>query len=293
MSQPKASNILLFIVPALIWGSTWYVIKFQLGTVDPLWSVCYRFMLGGFLLLLYAAVRRINLKFSLLEHGRMALQGVLLFGVNYWLVYEAEEELTSALVAIAFSTVIFFNIFFGSLFLGRKTAGKVYWGAGLGLLGTFLLFYQDLTGLQYEVIPVFSVIVCVLSVIIASLGNITSAANQSHGIPVIQANGFGMIYGALGMALVATILGITPTFDLSMRYLTSLLYLSFFGSITAFGAYLTLIGRIGPDRAAYVLVSIPVTALAISMVLEDYQLNLIALAGVILILTGNLIVLKK
>ncbi len=293
MTQFRGSQVLLFIVPALIWGSTWYVIKFQLGHVDPLWSVSYRFFFAGLMLLAYALVRKINLKFTLIEHGRMALQGVLLFGVNYWLVYEAEEELTSALVAIAFSTIIFFNIFFGTLFLRRRTDKKVFLGAGLGLLGTVALFYNDLTGVQYESLPLFSVIVCVLSVVFASLGNITSAANQAKGIPVVQANGFGMIYGAVGMALIAVCSGIYPTFDLQTDYIISLLYLAIFGSITAFGAYLTLIGQIGPDRAAYVLITIPVTALVISILLEGYELNFWSVGGVALILIGNLIVLKK
>lgn len=293
MSQFRGSQILLFIVPALIWGSTWYVIKFQLGKVDPLWSVSYRFLLAGLMLLAYSVIRKINLKFSLKEHARMALQGVLLFGVNYWLVYEAEEELTSALVAIAFSTIIFFNIFFGTLFLRRKTVKKVFLGAGLGLIGTFALFYNDLTGVQYESLPVYSVIVCVLSVVFASLGNVTSAANQSRNIPVLQTNAFGMIYGAIGMALIAIFSGVQPTFDLHIDYVWSLLYLSVLGSITAFGAYLTLIGQIGPDRAAYVLITIPVIALVISVVMEGYELNVWSVGGVLMILIGNLIVLKK
>lgn len=293
MAQFRGSQVLLFIVPALIWGSTWYVIKFQLGHVDPLWSVSYRFMLAGLILLAYAWIRKINLKFTVVEHGRMALQGVLLFGVNYWLVYEAEEELTSALVAIAFSTIIFFNIFFGTIFLRRKTVQKVFIGAGLGLLGTFALFYNDLTGVQYESLPLYSVLVCILSVIFASMGNVTSAANQSKGIPVLQANGFGMIYGAIGMALIAIFSGVPPTFDIQSDYVWSLLYLSVFGSITAFGAYLTLIGQIGPDRAAYVLITIPVTALVISVFLEGYELNVWSVGGVAMILIGNLIVLKK
>lgn len=293
MTQTRNSQVILFIVPALIWGSTWYVIKFQLGQVDPLWSVCYRFLSAGLILLAYALIRKVNLKFSLVEHGRMALQGLLLFGVNYWLVYEAEEELTSALVAIAFSTIIFFNIFFGTLLFRRKTVKKVYLGAGLGLFGTVTLFYNDLTGVQYEALPVYSAVVCVLSVVVASVGNLTSAANQSRGIPVLQANGFGMVYGAVGMALIATFSGIPPTFDFQSDYLFSLLYLSVFGSITAFGAYLTLIGQIGPDRAAYVMITIPVTALVISVFLEGYELNGWSVAGVALILIGNLIVLRK
>ena len=154
MAQGKVGSQLLFILPATIWGSTFFVIKFQLGVVSPIWSVCYRFLLGGLILLVYARLRGLNLKFPAQSHGRIALQGILLFGLNYWLVYIAELELVSALVAIAFSTIIFFNILFGKLFLGNTTTSQVYVGAILGLVGTVLLFYQELGAVKYQQWPV-------------------------------------------------------------------------------------------------------------------------------------------
>ncbi len=293
MSSSRTSQALLFLLPALIWGSTWYVIKFQLGVVPPLWSVVYRFLLGGLILLTYCMIRGVRMTFTLRQHGRMVMQGVFLFGLNYWLVYIAEEVLTSALVAVAFSTIIFFNILFGTIFLRRRTEGKVFIGAVLGLLGTISLFYQDLQQLDYDHWPVFSIVVCILSVVSASLGNVTSAANQQVGIPVLQANAFGMIYGSVAMSLIAFLSGTAPAFDFTAPYISSLLYLSLFGSIAAFGSYLTLIGRIGADRAAYVLIVIPVIALFISVLLEDYAFRAYALIGMLLILVGNLIVLRK
>ena len=293
MAQGKVGSQLLFILPATIWGSTFFVIKFQLGVVSPIWSVCYRFLLGGLILLVYARLRGLNLKFPAQSHGRIALQGILLFGLNYWLVYIAELELVSALVAIAFSTIIFFNILFGKLFLGNTTTSQVYVGAILGLVGTVLLFYQELGAVKYQQWPVLSTILCALSVVIASLGNITSAANQKVGIPVIQANAFGMIYGSIGMALIALVSLDLPAFDFSAGYMGSLLYLSILGSIVAFGSYLTLIGRIGPDRAAYVLVVIPVIALMLSVWFEDYNWSIFVVMGILLILVGNVLVLRK
>ncbi|MEM9327086.1 MAG: EamA family transporter [Bacteroidota bacterium] len=293
MSNARMSNVLLFVLPALIWGSTWYVIKFQLGVVPPLWSVVYRFLLGGLILVAYCVLRGVRMRFAVREHARILMQGVFLFGLNYWLVYIAEEELTSALVAVAFSTIIFFNIAFGTIFLHRKTERKVLLGAVLGLLGTVLLFYQDLQQLDYDQWPVFSIVVCILSVVSASLGNVTSAANQQVGIPVLQTNAYGMLYGAFMMSLIALVSGTAPAFEATSAYIGSLLYLSLFGSIAAFGSYLTLVGRMGADRAAYVLIVIPVIALLLSMALEDYAFRAFAMIGISLILVGNLIVLRK
>lgn len=289
----KLNSAGLFLIPLLIWGSTFFVIKFQLGVVDPTWSVSYRFILSGILLLGYARYKSLPLHFDLGQHKWMLIQGLLLFGFNYWLVYVAEQELVSGLVAVAFSTIIFLNILFGSLFLGRKTEKKVFVGAILGFGGTFLLFRNDLVGLEMSELPIYYLIVCFGSVVIASLGNITSAFNQSRSLPVIQTNAFGMIYGGVAIGFIALLSGKPMVFDFSISYVGSLVYLAIFGSIIAFTSYLTLIGRIGADKAAYVLIVIPVIAIVFSMLFEEYSFNSWVIFGIALILGGNLLVLTK
>jgi len=293
LHRVKINNSLLFTIPTLIWGSTFFAIKFQVGEVEPIWSVSYRFVLAGIFLLVYCKMTGTKLLFTPRQHLRIFLQGILLFGFNYWLVYLAELELTSGLVAVAFSGVIFLNILFGTIFLGRKSERKVYIGAVVGFVGTALLFYQDLSGIDIDQLPIVSLIICFSSVILASLGNITSAANQLAKIPVIPANAFGMLYGGVLMGIIGVLSGTPISFVISTEYIGSLLYLTIFGSIIAFGGYLTLIGKIGPDKAAYVLVAIPVIAIGLSVLFENFQLTYLAAIGMVFILLGNYIVLKK
>ena len=289
----RLNSASLFAIPAMIWGSTFFVIKFQLGSVDPTWSVSYRFILAGLLLLLFSRLRGLDLSFSVAQHKFMLLQGILLFGVNYWLVYIAEEVLVSALAAVAFSTIIFLNILFGAIFLKRTTESRVYVGAIMGFIGTFILFRTDLAHLTLDELPVYHLVICFVSVLVASLGNITSARNQAHGLPVIQTNAYGMLYGGLAIGIIALLSGKTISFDLSWAYVGSLAYLSIFGSILAFGAYLTLIGKIGADKAAYVLIVIPIIAVSLSIIFEDYPFGWEVFAGILLILAGNVVVLRK
>ncbi len=284
---------MLFIIPALIWGSTFFVIKFQLGTVNPTWSVSYRFILAGVLLMGYSKLKGLNFRFSKGEHLRMLLQGVFLFGFNYWLVYIAEEVLVSALVAISFSMIIFLNILFGALFLKKRPEKKVFLGAVIGIAGTVVLFRNDLIGLQSEELSIFHLIVCFLSVVIASLGNTTSAYNQSKNLPVIQTNAFGMLYGGISIGLIALISGKPMIFEPTLAYTLSLLYLAVFGSIVAFGSYLTLIGKIGTAKAAYVLIILPVIAVGFSALFEGYVISFQVIVGILLIFGGNLIVVRK
>ena len=283
----------MFLIPALIWGSTFYVIKFQVGDVPPIWSVSFRFTLSGIILLTFCLTRGVNLKFTLGSHLKMLQLGILLFGVNYWMVYIAEEELTSGLVAVAFSLIMFWNILFGKIFLNKNAEKKTFVGAVLGILGTAIIFYEDLSKLNISEIPVLSLIICFAAVVVASLGNITSASNQQKNIPVIQTNAFGMLYGGIVLAVLGFISGTPLYFLTTQAYIGSLLYLIIFGSIIAFGSYLTLIGRIGADKAGYVLIVIPIIAITLSALFEGLNLSVLIVLGMLLVLVGNYIVLKK
>ncbi|MFY0625011.1 MAG: EamA family transporter [Reichenbachiella sp.] len=287
------SNFWLFLIPALIWGSTWYVIKFQLGTVDPLISVVYRYYIAGGVMMLFCLIKGVNLKFSLKDHLFMAVQGFFLFGINYWMAYEAEVHITSGLMAVAFSTIVFMNSLFGRLFLKKEINRRVIIGALFGLSGTIFIFSNEFLSFNFSDSILLGVGIGMFSVVLASLGNITSARNSANGIPVIQANAFGMVYGALLMTGVALILQRPFTFEMSQGYVSSLLYLAVFGSVTAFGSYLTLISRIGPDKAAYALVVIPVISIGISMAFENYQLTVVSIIGIVLILIGNVLALRR
>lgn len=102
-----------------------------------------------------------------------------------------------------------------------------------------------------------------------------------------------MTYGGGAMMIIALLSGKELSFIVSTEYIASLLYLAVFGSIIAFGAYLTLVGNIGAGKAAYVSLIAPVIALLISTFLEDYLWTGTSLTGAFLILTGNTIALYR
>ena len=285
-------NFILFSIPALIWGSTWLAIKYQLGVVDPLVSVSYRFLLAAVILFAYCSITGMNLKYSVKQHLHIALQGLLLFGVNYWLVYLAEVHLESGLVAVLFSTVIFFNIINGAIFLKSRIRLNVLLSSFIGFAGIILVFKEELFGFTFSSVESSALLVAGLSVVIASLGNITSAYNQKNKLPVVQTNTFGMLYGSLLMLLLALATGKSLNFNFSFSYIGSMMYLAVFGSIIAFTSYLTLLGKIGADRAAYVMLVFPIVALILSTLFEGYLWDVYAIIGVILVTFGNFMVLK-
>jgi drug/metabolite transporter (DMT)-like permease len=286
-------NSLLYIVTVLIWGSTWLAIRFQLGVVAPELSVAYRFFLASILLFLYSAFKRLPLRFNLRQHAFMALQGLLLFSVNYILVYIAEGFVTSGLVAVIFSSIIILNVFFGALFLRTPVQAQVVIGAITGMAGLALIFWPELSGFDFGSGPAYGLSLALISSVSASLGNIVSARNQRNELPVIQTNAYGMAYGAAFTALIALARGAEFNFDPSTGYVLSLIYLALFGSVIAFSTYLTLLGRIGAGRAAYITIIFPVIALLLSAIFENFTMNSLQFMGIALILLGNIIVLRR
>jgi len=286
-------NGLLYLITVFIWGSTWLAIKFQLGVVSPELSVAYRFGLAAAILLVFSLFRRLPLRYGWRSHAFMALQGLFLFSMNYILVYLAEGYLTSGLVAIIFSMIVILNVIFGAIFLRNPVRINVVIGALVGFAGLLLVFYSELSSFDFSSERALGVGLTFLGAISASLGNIISARNQRYNLPVVQTNAFGMAYGAVFMLALALLRGAQLSFDPSAGYVLSLLYLAVFGSVIAFYTYLTLLGRIGPDRAAYVTVLFPIIALLLSTLFEGMTWNLPQLAGVGLVLLGNVAVLVR
>ncbi len=286
-------NVMFYVMTILIWGSTWLAITFQLGSVDPMVSVAYRFSLAAVLLMIWCRVRGLSMRFTAGEHLAMAAQGVFLFALNYWLFYLAELHIASGLAAVIFSTVMVMNVINGALFLKTPIDMKVVAGGALGLVGIGLVFRPELTSFHLGDSGAMGLLLCFVATYLASIGNILSARNQKHGLPVVQTNAFGMMYGALLMLGLSAVLGRSFAFEMTGAYVGSLLYLALFGSIVAFGCYLSLVGRIGADRAAYATLVFPVVALVISTIWEGYQWSASAFSGVALILLGNVLLLQR
>jgi drug/metabolite transporter (DMT)-like permease len=287
------TDSVLYTVTVLIWGSTWLAIRFQLGPVPPDLSVAYRFGLAGVLLAAYCLVMGRSLRFSPWAHASIALQGLFLFCANYILIYLATPYLTTGLIAVLFSTILPMNVLNGAVLLGAPVDRRVLAGGAVGLLGVPLLFWPQIAGFEASSGGLTGLGLSLAGTLSASLGSVISARNQSAGLPVVESNAVGMSYGAL-LTLAFVVARRAPiTFDGSLTYLASLIYLAVFGSVVAFGCYLTLLGRVGADRAAYAMVLFPVIALALSTFYEGYRWTPLGTVGVALILAGNLIVLRR
>ena len=288
------TNLLLYIVTVLIWGTTWYVIKLQLGPVPESWSVAWRFFIAAALLALWLGARG---RLVDLPKGRdlifVCAQGVMLFCLNYWLFYLISNDLTTGLVAIIYSLITIMNITNQRIFFKVPVNGRTLTASLIGITGLVLVFYPEFAEVQSNKKLTVAVALGVLATWFASVGNIISVRNSRADLPVMRVNMVGMFAGAVCMSGIALASGEPATIELTPRYLGALAYLAVFGSVVAFGCYLTLIHRIGADKGAYAGVAFPIVALLISTWLEDYHWTVPAAGGVVLIVLGNVLALSK
>ena len=282
---------LIYAIVVLIWGTTWYTIKFQLGIVAPEVSLVYRFGLAAVCVFIYARMTGSPLRLSLRDHRMVAIQGATLFCLNYWMTYLSTQYLTSGLVAVLFTSIIFFNLVNGRMIFGTPVERRVLLAAGAGMLGVALLFLPELRTALHDPTIAHGAALALIATYVASLGNMAASRNTREHLPVVTVNAYGLAYGTLGLAVIAVLRGTPVAFDPRWPYVLSLLYLSLAGTALAFGLYLALIKRIGASRAAYSSVLFPVVALVVSTLFESYAWSVAAILGLAVLVAGNALAL--
>ena len=287
------NTIFLFISTLIVWGPTWYIIKFQLGIVDPMTSVFYRFFLSSIIILVFCVLKKINLKFSLKEHLLIAALGISLFNINYVFFYLSTVHLISGFVALCFSSILFMNVVNNIVFKRKYPKIMTLVGGLIGTLGLLIIFYDEIINFEFSKSTSIGILLGVLATYFASIGNLISEYTSKIKLNVVAVTGYGMLYGSVTLLIYLFVVGIDLNFDFSYRYLISLLYLSIFGSVFGFILYLSIIKNIGANDAAYVAIIMPLIALIISTIFEGLIWELNLYIGAFLVLFGNILILKR
>jgi drug/metabolite transporter (DMT)-like permease len=282
-----------FIITTLIWGSTWIVIRTQLGVVDPGWSICYRFLIAALAMFTYAAVRGLPLGMSRSGLAFCTLLGLAQFVLNYGFVYRAESFVTSGLVAMIGALLFIPNALFGRIFLGLRVTRSFMLGSLVASVGMVLLFRHEaalaIGGGQGVLIGIAFTVVATCC---ASIGNVMQASARGRALPTIPLLAWAMAIGAAMNGLFAFATSGPPTIDPHPLYIAGILYLGLFGSSITFPLYYYVIREIGPARAAYSVVLVPIIAMVLSTLFEGYRWSPTAVGGALLTVAGLVIALS-
>lgn len=281
-----------FWICTLIWGTTWFVIRGQLGVVPPGWSVTYRFLIGAIAMFGYALISGQKLGLDGPQQRFAMLFGVAQFVFNFNLVYRAEAHITSGLVAILFALLIVPNTLLSRVFLGVRATGQFYLGSLVAIAGIVLLFINEYRQAGGGDNVLLGIVLTLGGVLSASIANVLQATPRARRMPMATMLAWGMVWGALADAIWAWTTVGPPIVDWSPAYLGGVLYLGVAASAVTFMAYFSVIRLIGPGPAAYSSIITPVIAMAISTLFEHYRWTAIAAGGGALALAGLAIALS-
>ena len=283
-----------FLLITLIWSSTWIVIKGQLGVVPPVWSVSYRFFIAGAAMLLIAKLAGASLRLGRGGYVLAILLGTFQFVVNYSFVYASEIYITSGLAAVVFALLVAPNAALAWLFFGQRVGGRFMLGSAVAMAGVGLLFIQEIRASATPTGDILLGLIFVLgAVLAASFSNVMQLMPAMKARPVATMLGWAMLYGASADAIYALLFIGPPVFDPRPTYWIGLVYLSIVASALAFWLYYKIIRAVGPARAAYSSVLIPIVAMGISTWLEGYRWSPMAMVGGILTIAGLLLALRQ
>ncbi len=284
----------LFWGPTLIWASTWHVILYQLASGVPvLNSVAWRFAIAALLLVGLARLRGESLRMPRSAHGLMLATGIVQYSGNYYSVYEAERHIPTGLVAVLFCLMVFGNALSGRLFFGQSVTRRFLVSASGGVLGVVMIFWPEIAETGARPSAALGLGLGLLAVLAACIGNVLTLTLTRRGLALVPVLAWSMGYGAVFLILMSLLSGQGLHFDWHAPYVLSLLYLSVFGSVTAFVLYFKLAQLQGPARAALTGVVIPVIALVISAALEGWVPTFLSVSGMALCLVSIYMATKR
>jgi drug/metabolite transporter (DMT)-like permease len=292
LSRTTLLGIAGVIVCAIIWGTTWYAITLQLGTVATVASIVWRFGLASILLFIGCLIARQNLRLTRAQHLAALGQGVFAFSISYAFTYAAEGQVASAIVAVTFASLTFINLALFRLAARQKAAAASWGGAILGLFGVAVLSGGEVLGAGFDRRAAIGVGLALIATTASAFGNYFAWKGQNHGSAAIPSTAWAMAYGTGLLALFGLATGVEFTIDPTLTYMGSLLYLSVFGSVIAFGLYFTIARTIGYAMASYISALTPPIAMLVSVLFEGASFGWTALVGLLLVLSGQALLIR-
>jgi drug/metabolite transporter (DMT)-like permease len=283
-----------FIIFTAIWGSTWIVIRGQLGIVPPQWSVTYRFAVAAVAMAALAAWKGESLRLGRNAVVASIFLGFTQFSINFNAVYLAERHITSGVVATVFALLLIPASLMGWAFLGHKPSKRFAWSSLVAVSGIALLFLHEVREHPADNREIaVGLGITLVGMLGAAIANVAQARPEVRRFPLLPMLAWSMAAGALIDALIAFAMTGPPVFDSRPAYWLGVLYLALFASVLTFSLYYPVVRRIGPAKAAYSSVLVPIIAMAFSTWLEDYRWTGLTIAGAILALGGMAAALRK
>lgn len=288
----RAGVIVPFVLVALIWGSTWLVIKDQIVAIPPEWTIVWRFVLASAAMCVLAWMRGESLRLPPGGQKLAMLIGLTQFCGNYQFVYQAEHYLTSGLVAVFYALLLVPNAAFARAFLQIPVTPRFLFGSLVAVSGIALLLVHEAHLASAHGMVAWGIVLSVFGLLAASAANVLQAGPVARSTAAVPLMAWSMIWGVGFDVILAFAVAGPPVIDLRFSYLAGIAYLAIFGSVMTFPLYFDLIRKLGAGKAAYNGVATPVVAMLLSTLFEGYRWSLLAVAGCLLAMAGLIVALS-
>src|SRR5712691_11700207 len=251
---------LVYALLCLIWGSTWLAIKVGLVGVPPFLAAGLRFLLAAIIVGLVLASRRRSIALTRDDKISVLSLGLLVFWLDYGLVYWAEVQISSGLTAVLFSTMPLMTALLSAFWMRserlsvRKVAGIL-----VGVAGTALLFWPHE---RVAAMPALGMLSALTGCFCAAINLVLVKKHGQQSDPFVL-NAFGMGVGAVCLLLTSAAIERWTAVVWTRSNVLAIVYLSLAGSIVAFSAYYYLIKRMDATIVSLNTLIIPIVALAL------------------------------
>src|SRR5438067_13640342 len=267
----RIEAIFAFLAIYVIWGSTFLAIRYAVESIPPLFTAAIRHLLAGSILLGWALWKGERPTRQGLRAG--IILGFLFFFVSHGLLHWAELNVPSGVAAlvIAIEPAIV-ALLLPVLKLGPGPRGLTWAGLALGAASVALLFRPDVSAGQGVSIGLVAVLV---SAVAWSLGIVYSRKLQPANGSTLNA-ALPLVCGSLMLLAGGFVLGELHAFQFSRILPESffgLLFLIFFGSLTAFSAYAWLLKHYSPTLVATHTYVNPIVAVLLGWALAGERLT--------------------
>lgn len=279
--------LLLLFTGLLLASPGWYFITMQLKYVSTIESLFYRFVLAGLLL---EIVRRfsnepnppqMNLRLWTLT----VTQGILLFGLNFWCVYEASKHMISGLIP-ALPAIIFVPALFIECFIEQQKIPPIkIWGSAFALLGIFFLFFHEITA--FDTAQLFGLMLVLCSVFFTLGGSeVAKHLTQVKKVPVLWLTSRTLLMGGLFFLMIIMAgPGFSPIPN-ETEFFFSLVYLVLFVTCLLYFLHIYMVKNFGVSSASFLWVLLPSACLFVSTLFEGYVWTIMTTAGLLCIVLG-------
>lgn len=288
----KLRIVAAYITLCVVWSSTWLVIKVGLEDLPPVSFAAIRFLLAFLVLVAVSLGRPLFWPKRREDWTLLAFTGVLMFSINYGLLFWGEQHISSGLAAVLQAMIVIFGLFFAHYLLPSeplrwpRVLGAILSGAGVALIcgrlmdhGGWLAFWAGLG--------------VVIGGAGAAFSNVLLKRRALELAPAMIA-GWQMLFGTVPMLLLGLVIDGNPLrFHWSGRAIFCLLYLAIIGSALTFLLLYWLLPRMRVNSLQSISLITPPGAVAIGWLLGGETFSLWSLLGGVLVMLGVWMIFRR